>query len=407
MCGLVGVMSSNMMNKHKELLSSLLYLDTFRGRDSTGVAAVRHNADTDVLKSTIPGYEFTEGNKLFEHLKLNDFLWIGHNRFGTVGKNIKSNAHPFSIMDDDGCCVLVGAHNGTLKNKWSLDDHATFGTDSEALYSQIAFKGLEETIALVEGAWALTYYDHLAEELRFLRNDERLLFYAYEEDKKTIMWASEMWMLRVSCSRFGIKLFEDKVFQVLPDTLYRVPAPNKTNEVLAVHMKGGVVGKKAPDFFLGGTRQGTAGGAASPNPQTAETKTQSAIEYQPKSGTQKPNGGKNQTPKKESSSGGQSGLRPEGKLLMAQSVKDKVVNINSAKHFKGFGGVALSRNELENQLANGCGWCELEFISINDKFAWLAPDKPICSKCLTGEHEDRDMIDAMYGNHTIPKTSIN
>jgi len=190
----------------------MLYLDTWRGQDSTGVAAIRHNADTVIMKSTVPGYEFVEGNKLSHHLRLNDFCWIGHNRFGTMGKNIESNAHPFSIKDEQGGCLIVGAHNGTLKNKHALIDHAVFGTDSEALFNNISIEGLEKTLEKVEGAWALTYYDHLEEELRIVRNSERPLFYAFEEGGKTLIWASEMWMIRVACSRYGVKLQEDKVW---------------------------------------------------------------------------------------------------------------------------------------------------------------------------------------------------
>src|ERR1044072_2205219 len=231
MCGLVGVFSSNMLVKHKDVLSALLYLDTWRGRDSTGVAAIRHNADTHVLKSTIPGYEFVEGNKLDQHLKLNDFCWIGHNRYGTVGKNIKTNAHPFMIDDEEGCCTIVGAHNGTLKNKHVLKDHLTFGTDSEALFNNISEEGLEATLPKIEGAWALTYYDHREEELRIIRNSERTLFYAYEEGKKTLFWASEQWMIRIATSKYGIKLEDDKVYAFSEDTLYRFAAPNTLKEV--------------------------------------------------------------------------------------------------------------------------------------------------------------------------------
>lgn len=392
MCGLVGIYSSNMMAKHKDALAALLYLDTWRGRDSTGVAAIRHNADTHILKSTVPGYEFVEGPKLDQHLKLNDFCWIGHNRFGTTGKNIKTNAHPFEILDDDGSCILVGAHNGTLKNKHALMDHVKFGTDSEALYNHIANTSLEETIPLVEGAWALTYYDHIAEELRFIRNKERPLFYAFEEGKKTLIWASEMWMIRVACSRFDIKLQDDKVFSFAEDTLYAFPAPDKLDEELTHTRRGGLVGK-TPAFFQGGVWEngrwtsGSRGQGNSTNQTTHPQGTQTAQSTATSTAALTAGGA--------GSSSSQSGTNNESSGEKQRSASDtsssgassNVRNILTAKKFKGYQGVLLSKTELDNQLAGGCGWCEAEFIGDKDRYAWLAPSKPVCAKCLDGTHE--------------------
>lgn len=388
MCGLVGIYSSNMMAKHKDVLSAMLYLDTWRGRDSTGVAAIRHNADTAVLKSTVPGYEFVEGPKLEQHLKLNDFCWIGHNRFGTMGKNIKTNAHPFTIDDEDGGCLIVGAHNGTLKNKHVLIDHARFGTDSEALYNNIAIEGLEKSIEKVEGAWALTYYDHNEEELRFIRNKERPLFYAFEEGKKTLFWASEMWMIRVACSRYDIKLQDDKVFSFAEDTLYRFPAPMKMNEELTHERKGGIVGKQTPAFFQnwnrerwtggGSTHQATHTQGAATRPGSSTSSSAIAAASTTQSGTKGPVNGEKLVQTSASSSTSTSNTQPDD---------SKVRDILSAKKYKGYQGVLLTKKELDDQLENGCGWCELEFVTAEDKFAWLATGKPVCHKCLTGQPE--------------------
>lgn len=381
MCGLVGVYSSNMFARHKDCLAALLYLDTWRGRDSTGVAAVRKNADTAILKSTVPGYEFVEGPKLEAHLKLDDFCWIGHNRFGTVGRNIKTNAHPFDILDDAGSCLLVGAHNGTLKNKHVLQDHAKFGTDSEALFNHIANTSLEDTLPLIEGAWALTFYDHVAEELKIIRNKERPLFYAWEEGKKTLIWASEMWMIRVACSRSNIKLEEDKVFSFAEDTLYSFPAPEKMNDEITVERKGGLVGK-TPAFFqgwTGGTNSWRKEAHEARKTGTQTSSSAAALAAGMQSGTSQASSGEMQTLGKPPSS---------NDAPKSPDKDDKVRDILSAKKFKGYAGVALSKSELENQLANGCGWCETEFISQRDKYAWLAPGKAVCAKCLEGEHEE-------------------
>lgn len=425
MCGLVGVMSSNMMMKHKKALHDMLYLDTWRGRDATGVAALRHSADTAIMKATIPGYEFVEGPKLEEFLKLNDFLWIGHNRFGTMGKNIKTNAHPFQILDDDGCCLIVGAHNGTLKNKHVLKDHAQFGTDSEALFNNIADEGIENTIPKIEGAWALTYYDHVEEEFRIIRNKERTLFYAFEEGKKSFIWASEQWMIRVACSRHEIKLEQDKVFTFNEDTLYRIPVPLKINEVLELHRKGGLEGK-APAFFQGGfwrgnqwhDRQEESGGpnsrgpASSTSSQAQQTKAEATQTASPplkipasQSGTAEPNSGKTPTPSSTDSSAGQS--ESKAGITIDKSKLDNITPIdkNDPRTYKGYSGRMHTKKEIEDQLKDGCGWCEKEEIKLDDKgYGWLAPGKPICKKCLDGEHEDHDMIQSIFDG--IPGTRV-
>ena len=403
MCGLVGIYSSNMLNKHKECLSALLYLDTWRGKDSTGVAAIRQNADTSTLKSTVPGYDFIEGPRLDQHLRLNDFCWIGHNRFGTVGRNIKSNAHPFEVLDDDGSCIIVGAHNGTLKNRHVLENYQQFGTDSEALFNQIARKGLKDTLAIVEGAWALTYYDHEEEELRVIRNKERPLFYGYEEGKKTLIWASEMWMIRVACSKAGIKLEEDKVFSFAEDTLYRFPAPMKINEVLTCEREGGLVGKTST-FFQGGTRTDWTGGVhgyirhnsgTTTQPETAQKTSQSnqagtlnrqsAIIQNTNiaSGTPTENNGEKQA---------LSNVNSSSDPLKGKDNKATIRNILDAKSYKGYANVRLSKRQLEDMLMNGCAWCESEFINIGDKFGWLAPGKPVCAKCLEDGHDDDEEL---------------
>lgn len=394
MCGLVGIYSSNMLMRHKNAMAELLFFDTLRGKDSTGLAAIRSNYDTMTLKSTVPGYEFVENPKFESHLKLNDWCWIGHNRWKTVGGATKSNAHPFEVLDDDGSCLLVGAHNGTLKNKHVFKDHQLFGTDSEALYNEIADTSLEEALLKTEGAWALSYYDHVEEELRFVRNKERTLFYAFEKDKKTLLWASEAWMLRVVCARNNIEVLDGTIHSFTEDTLYSFKGFSKTNEEIEYTRKEGLVGK-APAFFQRWTGSGTSWMGGGPQQKTETTTQETRKTTQAdlltarqvellasKSGTQEAGNGKNQTPPKNDQSEKQS-----------KSNSDNVVPLNAGIgkiYYKGYLGILLNKQELEKQLAGGCAFCNSEFIHITDRYGWLGTNSPICSKCLDGGH---DVID--------------
>lgn len=390
MCGLVGVYSSNMLSKHKNILTDLLFFDTLRGRDSTGVAAIRNNWSTHVLKSTVPGHDFIEDPRYDKHLSFADWCWIGHNRWKTVGTVSKQNAHPFMVLDETGACHLVGAHNGTLKNKHVLTNHTDYGTDSEALYNDIAFKGLEDTISKVEGAWALSYFDHINKELRFLRNKERPLFFAFEEGKKTLFWASEVWMIRIATSRHGIKLDEDKIFSFEEDVLYRFPAPPKLNSELTYEKKEGVVGKE-PGFFQGYTyhqgwdRERWTSGVHATNARTqpeTEKKTPETGKVLPL--TQQDNSSTQSTTKSETvgekqpSSSDTSSKKP----LSGNNVRP----ILGSKSYKGFGGRLLSKAEILDQLNGGCSWCEANFISLEGRFGWLADNHPLCSDCLDDTH---------------------
>lgn len=374
MCGLVGLMSSNFLQKHKDCLASLLYVDTWRGQDSTGVAAIRNNADTCTLKSTIPGYEFVQGPRLSTHLRLNDFLWIGHNRHGTVGRNVKTNAHPFEIDDEDGCCLLVGAHNGTLKNKHVLMDDQSFGTDSEALYNEIAKTNLRDTLAKVEGAWALTYYDHITEEFRVVRNKERTLYYAWEKGKKTLIWASEMWMISVCASRSGIELEEIDGVKIRPfeeDTLYKFPAPMKMNDEITLSTEEGYAGK-APAFFRQPGQETWRNWEEKEQATTGKTTASSSTSVVSNS-----NSGTNVVPL--GLPDPQNSTQSSGKHSSAPLV---------GKVYKGYEGELLTYTEITTQLKGGCSWCETEEIELTDRFAWLEPGKPVCEKCLRGIKEE-------------------
>lgn len=397
MCGLVGVISSNMLGKHKDAFKFMLYVDTVRGFDSTGVAAIRANYDTDVLKSAEPGHDFVEHERFTKHLRFNDWCWIGHNRWATVGKKTKANAHPFLVLNEKDQALLVGAHNGTLEARHELPDHDKFGTDSEALYHWLAHGITKEVIGSIRGAWALTWVDATTGVLHFLRNDKRPLFYAVEEDEKTIMWASEPWMLRAAFWRENLKM-KDAVHEVAVDALYSIELPDKMNEKLTIKQEEGYAGK-ALGFFQGGTRERWTTGPngqptlaqGSQEARKATTTTPPANRVNPtettksQSGTTSGEAGEKQTPKKEPSSKG-----PSSTL----QAKNNVVSIGgSSKTYKGFNGVILTKSELDDQLSDGCSWCELEQIKPTERFAWIAPARPICFKCITGEMEhDNDLI---------------
>lgn len=170
---------------------------------STGVAFVpRFKADTPkVLKCVGPGSNLVLMKEYEAELRKPQMCIIGHNRYATKGEVSVDNAHPFEFEH------VVGAHNGTLDySAWKkLHFNEKYGTDSQSIYSHLNEYGVRETVDQLQGAWALTWFDHRDHTLNFLRNSKRPLHYVYSEDRCTILWASEFYMLEFIMARYGFK----------------------------------------------------------------------------------------------------------------------------------------------------------------------------------------------------------
>lgn len=188
----------------EKVFKNLLQLDTIRGPHSTGVAMVRTNGDNKTVKKLGTPWEGLFDSKDFEeYLKVCSFnVLLGHNRWATKGKINAKNAHPFDFD------TLVGAHNGTLRSVRDLDNHEKFEVDSENIYHHMERNGVADTIKLLDGAFALTWYNKEESTINFIRNNERPLYYCLTEDRKAIIWASEDWMIEVACGMAGQKFGE-------------------------------------------------------------------------------------------------------------------------------------------------------------------------------------------------------
>jgi predicted glutamine amidotransferase len=198
MCGHVGV-AGRIFKQDEQAFRNMLVLDSIRGEDSTGAAVIHKNKEVSLVKRVGDPFNVLYAKEYSAALKKPVRAIIGHNRFATMGGVSAETAHPFEFP------TLVGAHNGTLKNKYKLDDSKNFTVDSENLFHHIEKNGLTNALEVIDGAWALVWWDKVAETINFLRNNERPFFMAMSEDNNTIFWASESWMLSVALSRNGVK----------------------------------------------------------------------------------------------------------------------------------------------------------------------------------------------------------
>ncbi len=199
MCGLVGVAGLVDLDV-KKVMENLLVMDQLRGKHSVGVASMNHNGRVSVLKKAIPVADYLD-LKQWADLKLGTVnCMIGHNRYATQGAINSNNAHPFTHG------TITGAHNGTLRNQWLLPDANMFDVDSDNIMHAINEQGMRQTAGELDGAFALTWWDTETNKLFMCRNDERSLFYAYANDRKTLIWASEMHMLIAATHRNGLEI---------------------------------------------------------------------------------------------------------------------------------------------------------------------------------------------------------
>jgi predicted glutamine amidotransferase len=216
MCGIVGIMG-DVTQLDKTVFNQMLSVDVLRGKHSTGTALIDYRGVTKVLKKAVNVQDFLDFTTYKDMQRLAYNCMIGHNRYATKGAINSVNAHPFDFNN------IVGVHNGTLQQYYKLDHANEFDVDSECLYSHINTHGIQDAYEKVVGALALVWFDKNTHKLHFLRNSQRPLCYCYSEDKTTLYWASEPWMLTGILWRNGIA--HSDVVSVTEDVLYSFDVP--------------------------------------------------------------------------------------------------------------------------------------------------------------------------------------
>lgn len=208
-CGIVGVINkyrNGFTPKQLDVLETLIYMDTLRGDDSTGIFAVNNLGNVGIAKEVGTGESFLKTdtwNKEYRpQLFKEGWACIGHNRKATRGSVSDENAHPFWV-DDKIVLVHNGSFNGSHKH---LKDT---NVDSEAIAHMLAERGegtVESVLQKVNAAYALIWYDVHNKTIQIIRNSERPL--AWAETADGYYFASEVAMLRFALDRHGVKVID-------------------------------------------------------------------------------------------------------------------------------------------------------------------------------------------------------
>ena len=86
MCGIVGILSNTKEWKlKKELMQQMLWADTLRGFDSTGIASINIKQEGTIIKKAMTAPDFLQLKTVDKLLTDSDLAWalIGHNRSAT------------------------------------------------------------------------------------------------------------------------------------------------------------------------------------------------------------------------------------------------------------------------------------------------------------------------------------
>ena len=226
MCGIVGYVNPNVIPAYrsdvKKLMAQLLIADSFRGMHSTGLAAISDKGYS-LTKKPVPGWDFVDMKKTESILSSPEKydLMIGHNRYATMGAHTGQNAHPFHHGS------VIGVHNGSIRNHRSLEDGNKFAVDSEAIIYNLYKNDTKDVIKQLSGAFTLVWYDFRDHRLRIVRNDERPFYFLYTKGTSpTMVYGSELEMLKWVVNRGDLEVDNDRVYQLKPGQLMTIDPKN-------------------------------------------------------------------------------------------------------------------------------------------------------------------------------------
>ena len=205
MCGIVGVIgayTNGFTQEEQNIFRDMLFVDTLRGWDSTGVFMVSNVGNVLIRKAALHGPDFL-AHDAWKAVKTASWskgmFMVGHNRAATRGTVSDQNAHPFWV-DDKIVLVQNGTYNGDHKH------HKDVEVDTEAVAHVIAeHDDVEQALQKINAAYALVWYNAQTKALHLIRNEQRPLFTALTNED-TIVFASEQETIWWAVSRNGQKL---------------------------------------------------------------------------------------------------------------------------------------------------------------------------------------------------------
>jgi hypothetical protein len=235
MCGIFGIYGDDLnvspINK-KNLIIEGTIADTVRGYESTGIFNIgRNKNDPDrIYKRALPGYDMVQlkqFNRVVDQMHTS-IAMVVHNRATTRGNTTDSNAHPFHYGD------ITLVHNGTVYNAENLvpkKEHPEhIQVDSAYVAHALSLENPEDILPKLNGPFSLVWWDSTLKTLNFARNEQKPMFIAFEKDRNTVLFGSEVRMITWLAGRNDIKL-QNEIFETDPNVHYEFAHPKNVRGI--------------------------------------------------------------------------------------------------------------------------------------------------------------------------------
>lgn len=218
MCGLFGIIGQGINRDDCNFFQDIMIFSAVRGTDATGFACGSTHGKGYVNKKASDPIWFLQNLSKLEERDIDNVSYnyfLGHTRLATKGEKTVAAAQPFEYNR------IAGTHNGTLDINFD-----GFQSDSDAMFSRINSMGIKTTISMMKpnDAYAIVYYDKTDKSVNFIHNGKRKLYFALNEKRNTLYYASENGMLIAALWRNGIEakpffFSEDFLVSVKPQDL--------------------------------------------------------------------------------------------------------------------------------------------------------------------------------------------
>lgn len=264
MCGIVGLInhSGKYQSSGERIMKELLWLDTIRGDDATGLYCLTKSGQLEWVKACVDGWSFVYQNETAKKILRdaeNHLFIMGHNRSATMGDaNDTAHAHPIIVEEK-----LALVHNGTLTswpNKpWanSKPKEGEFEHDSTAIAHLIAKEGVQEFVDSTYGAYSLVWHDLEHDTFNFLRNEDRPMAFVHTE--QCVFYGSEIGLLLWVIQRNGLKPLKHYFTKPMTHYTFEMGATEPTEVVIRKNYSSG--GSRR---FRYGSHEGPHGSASRP-----------------------------------------------------------------------------------------------------------------------------------------------